>query len=103
MKRWLPAMMAALIVIAPTLSQAKGDDLNSSAARFVESHQGKTIIGAMASAGMTKKQRDSRLRELLHRGLMSPRSAATCWASTGRPPARRSSPSTAISSPSTCC
>lgn len=68
MKRWLPAMMAAFIVLAPTLSHAEGDDLNSSAARFVET-LGQDLIGAMASAGMTKQQRDSRLRELLHRGL----------------------------------
>ena len=68
MKRWLPAMMAAFIVLAPTLSQAKGDEINSSAARFVEA-LGQDLIGAMASAGMTKQQRDSRLRELLHRGL----------------------------------
>ena len=62
------ALITALIVLAPKLSHARGDDLDASAARFVEA-LGRDMIGAMGGADMSKQQRDSRMRELLHRGL----------------------------------
>ncbi len=68
MKRLVPVLMAALIALGPTAALAEGDETRERAAQFVET-LGRDLIGVVAGQGLTSKQRDAKLRELLHRGL----------------------------------